>query len=157
MKPRFHYTLDMQEWALLVYRLPRDPSTPRIALWRRLRRLGASQLLDGLAALPLTSETQEQLEWLAEEVEQAGGSATVWLARPSTAAESRELEARMRDAADEDYARVAAAARGKTDGRTIGRLRRAVRAIGARDYFGAPGREEAERAVAELAQDEVPA
>jgi ChrB-like protein len=157
MKPRFHYTLDMQEWALLVYRLPRDPSTPRIALWRRLRRLGASQLLDGLAALPLTSETQEQLEWLAEEVEQAGGSATVWLARPSTAAESRELEARMRDAADEDYARVAAAARGKTDGRTIGRLRRAVRAISARDYFGAPGREEAERAVAELAQDEVPA
>jgi hypothetical protein len=147
----------MQEWALLVYRLPRDPSTPRIALWRRLRRHGAAQLLDGLAALPLTPETREQLEWLAEEVEEAGGRATVWLARPSTAAESRELEARMRDAADEDYARVAAAARGKTDGRTIGRLRRAVRAIRARDYFGAPGREEAERAVAELVADEVPA
>ena len=142
---------------MLVYRLPRDPSTPRIALWRRLRRLGAGQLLDGLAALPLTAETREQLEWLAEEVEEAGGSATVWLARPSTAAESRELEARMRDAADADYARVTAAARGKTDGRTIGRLRRAVRAIRARDYFGAPGREEAERAVAELAEEEVPA
>jgi hypothetical protein len=147
----------MQDWALLVYRLPRDPSTPRIALWRRLRRLGAVQLLDGLAALPLTPETREQLEWLAEEVEQAGGTATVWLATPSTAAEGRDLQARMRDAAEEDYARVAAAARGKADGRTIGRLRRALRAIRARDYFEAPGRAKAERAVAALVRDEVPA
>jgi ChrB-like protein len=147
----------MQEWALLAYRLPRDPSTPRIALWRRLRRLGAVQLLDGLAGLPLTPETREQLEWLADEVEEAGGSATVWLATPGTAAEGRDLQARMRDAADEDYARVAAAARGKTDGRTIGRLRRALRAIRARDYFEAPGRANAESAVAALLEDEVPA
>jgi hypothetical protein len=147
----------MQEWALLVYRLPRDPSTPRIALWRRLRRLGAVQLLDGVAALPLTPETQEQLEWLADEVDEAGGTATVWLAHPSTAVEDRALQERMRTAADEDYARVAAAARGKTDGRTIGRLRRALRAIRARDYFDAPGRGEAERAVAELVREEVPA
>jgi hypothetical protein len=147
----------MQEWALLAYRLPRDPSTPRIALWRRLRRLGAVQLLDGLAALPLTPETREQLEWLADEVEEADGTATVWLATPSTAAEGRELQARMRDAADQDYRRVAEAARGKTDGRTIGRLRRALRAIRARDYFDAPGRPDAESAVAELLEDEVPA
>jgi hypothetical protein len=147
----------MQEWTLLVYRLPRNPSTPRIALWRRLRRLGALQLLDGVAALPLTPDTREQLEWLADEVEEAGGTATVWLARPGTAAEDRALQGRMRDAADEDYARVAAAALGKTDGRTIGRLRRALRAIRGRDYFDAPGRAEAERAVAELARDEVPA
>src|SRR5262249_39018906 len=31
-------------WVLLAYRLPREPSTPRIAVWRRLRRLGALQL-----------------------------------------------------------------------------------------------------------------
>ena len=27
------------KWVFLLYRLPRDPSTPRIALWRTLRRL----------------------------------------------------------------------------------------------------------------------
>src|SRR4051794_9204915 len=26
-------------WVLLAYRLPREPSTPRIALWRKLRAL----------------------------------------------------------------------------------------------------------------------
>lgn len=140
----------MQEWVLLAYKLPREPSTPRIALWRRLRRLGAAQVLDGLAALPLSPQTREQLEWLADEVEDAGGSATVWIAKPGTAAEGRVLAERMRRNAETDYRRVVEAARGATDGRTAARLKRALRAIRARDYFGAPSRDEAERALADL-------
>jgi hypothetical protein len=27
-------------WVLLSYRLPREPSTPRIGVWRKLERLG---------------------------------------------------------------------------------------------------------------------
>ena len=63
----------------MAYRLPREPSTPRIALWRKLRRLGVVQLVDGLVALPADARTKEQLEWLAEEVLDAGGEATVWV------------------------------------------------------------------------------
>ena len=33
-------------WVLLSYRVPREPSTPRIAVWRRLRQLGVAQLGD---------------------------------------------------------------------------------------------------------------
>lgn len=145
----------MQEWVLLAYRLPREPSTPRIALWRRLRRLGAAQVLDGLAALPLSPQTREQLEWLADEVEDAGGSATVWIAQPGTAAEGRALAERMRRNAEADYQRVVEAARGATDGRTAARLKRALRAVRARDYFDAPGRREAERALAELPREKI--
>jgi hypothetical protein len=32
-------------WILISYRIPREPSTKRIAVWRRLRRLGALQIL----------------------------------------------------------------------------------------------------------------
>src|SRR6266508_1837255 len=49
-------------WVLLAYRLPRDPSTPRSALWRKLRRLGATQLLGGLTALTLDGRNREQQE-----------------------------------------------------------------------------------------------
>ena len=140
---------------LLAYRLPREPSTPRIALWRRLRRLGAAQVLDGLAALPLSPQTREHLEWLADEVEDAGGSATVWIAQPGTAAEGRALADRMRNAAEADYQRVVEAARGAVDGRSKARLRRVLRAIRARDYFDASGRREAEQALEKLAAEKV--
>ena len=66
-------------WVLLSYRLRREPSSPRIALWRELKRLGADQVLDGLVVLPLDSRNREQLEWLADEVEQAGGDAMIWI------------------------------------------------------------------------------
>ena len=71
---------------MLVYRLPRTPSTPRITLWRKLRRLGVAQIMDGAVALPASADTREQLEWLAEDVVAADGEATIWLSEPATAA-----------------------------------------------------------------------
>ena len=76
-------------WVFLAYRVPREPSTPRISVWRKLRALGVAQLLDGLAALPLSSRNREQLEWLAEEVTEAGGEASIWIAQAATAAQER--------------------------------------------------------------------
>jgi hypothetical protein len=142
---------------LLAYHLPREPSTPRIALWRKLRRLGAVQLQDGLVALPLDARTREQLEWLAEEVTEAGGQAAVWLAEAATAAQERALVQRMAAVVAADYQVVvkeAEAARSQPPGhrrRTVGRLRRELRRIGLRDHFPPPERDQARAAVAELA------
>src|SRR5580765_5476258 len=102
--------LSRDRWVLLSYRLPREPSTPRIAVWRRLRRLGALQLVDGLVALPLDPHTREALEWVAEEVEQAGGEATVWLAQPAASTDERALARRLAEAAAADYRSVIEAA-----------------------------------------------
>jgi len=142
---------------LLAYRLPRDPSTPRSALWRKLRRLGAVQVLDGLAALPLDARNREQLEWLAEEVVEAGGEATVWVGELTSAAQERELATRMAQAVAAEYRALiddATAARAERPGprrRTLGRLRRELRRIRARDYFPPAERELAQQAVEELA------
>ena len=78
------------QWVLLAYRLPREPSSPRIALWRKLKRLGAAQLLDGLVALPLDSRNREQLEWLADDVVEAGGEATIWIGALASVGQERE-------------------------------------------------------------------
>src|SRR6266508_2617686 len=53
------------EWVLLWYRMPREPSTPRIAIWRKLKRLGVAQLGDGLITLPADARTRGQLDWIA--------------------------------------------------------------------------------------------
>src|SRR4051812_31353986 len=71
------------EWALLAYRLPREPSTPRITVWRKLKRLGAVQLVDGLVTLPADPATVEAFDWLAEEIVDAGGEAWTWRASGS--------------------------------------------------------------------------
>src|SRR2546427_4924890 len=89
-------------WVLLAFRLPREPSTPRIALWRKLRRLGAAQIQDSLVALPLDNRNREQLEWLADEVVEAGGDATIWVAQTATAAQERVVVQRMADAVAAD-------------------------------------------------------
>lgn len=69
---------------LLAYRLPREPSTPRIAVWSKLRRLGAARLVDGLVALPADALAKEQVEWIPDEILEAGGEATVWVGRPGS-------------------------------------------------------------------------
>ena len=92
----------------MAYKLPRDPSTPRSALWRKLRRLGAAQVLDGLAALPLDARNREQLEWLADEVVEAGGEATIWVGELASARQEREFAAHMAAAVADDYAAVIA-------------------------------------------------
>ena len=145
------------QWVLLAYRLPRDPSTPRSALWRKLRRLGAAQVLDGLAALPLDARNREQLEWLAEEVVEAGGEATIWVSALTSAAQERELATRMAEAVAAEYrtliadATAALSERAGRRRRTLARLRRELRRIRARDYFPPAERELAQQAVEELA------
>src|SRR5215207_5292699 len=74
-----------RDWVLLAYRLPREPSAPRLAVWRKLKRLGVAQLLDGLVGLPLDSRNRERLEWIADQVVEAGGEASIWTATPAGA------------------------------------------------------------------------
>lgn len=142
---------------LLAYRLPREPSTPRIALWRKLKRIGAAQLLDGLVALPLDARNREQLEWLADEVVEAGGEATIWIGELGLASQERELAARMREAVAAEYRAVIEEAErlaGRPPGRrrrSLARLRRELRRIRSRDYFPPPERDQAQRAVEQLA------
>lgn len=148
---------ESQDWVLLAYRLPRVPSTPRSAVWRKLRRLGVAQLGDGLVALPADARTREQLEWVAEEVADHGGEATVWLGRPLGAAAQSAIVSRMSAAVDAEYDALAAEAAAVSPAdetarrRAAARLRRELHRIQGRDFFRSPHREAARRAVEDLA------
>lgn len=161
------------QWVLLTYRLPREPSTPRSAVWRKLRKLGVAQISDGLVALPAAARTREQLEWVAEEVTDAGGTAGIWLARPATRAQEAKLAQAMTAARAAEYqALIGATATVTRNGEpavragtvragtvrastvrasTVRRLRNELRAIQRRDYFPSADRDRAEAAVQALA------
>ncbi len=146
------------EWVLLSYRLPRTPSTPRISVWRRLNRLGVAQLADGLVALPADARTREALEWVAEEVRDNAGEATVWLGHPVDADAHKAIVSRMTEALTKEYEAVLLEATSQrvTDAaarrRVLARLRRTLNRIDSRDFFSPPARDQALRAVEELAE-----
>jgi hypothetical protein len=68
-------------WMLLVYKVPREPTSARAAVWRRLKRLGAVLLHDAVWVLPATDWTHEQFQWLAVEITELGGEALLWESR----------------------------------------------------------------------------
>jgi hypothetical protein len=144
------------DWVLLAYRLPRVPSTPRSAVWRKLKRLGVAQLSDGMVALPADARTREQLEWIAEEVTDNGGEATIWLGRPADGAAADAVTSKMTAAITAEYDALAAQAAevmtadGQERRRAAARLRRELHRIQARDFFSSPSSEAARRAVENL-------
>ncbi|WP_249024606.1 Chromate resistance protein ChrB [Couchioplanes caeruleus] len=148
---------------LLAYRMPREPSSPRIAVWRKLERLGVARLGDGLVALPADARTREQFDRIAEEIGEAHGSATVWLAEPATLAQEREIAAAMREARAAEYRAVideatttSAAGSPAERARVVRRLRNELRRIARRDFFPPRERDAARTTVQSLADDNAP-
>jgi hypothetical protein len=140
-------------WVLLSYRLPREPSTPRITVWRQLERLGVARLGDGLVGLPADARTREQIDWLAAEIRQAGGTATVWLGAPATEADEEAIVDGMRVARTVEYdtviekAMAVATADSDEKTRALRRLREELHRITRRDFFPTPQRDRARAAV----------
>jgi DNA-binding transcriptional regulator PaaX len=147
-------------WLILIYHLPREPSRHRVAVWRKLKALGALYLQDGVAALPDDAVTREQLEWLQLRVREVGGEATLWEALPNTVAEDRALVEEFRalreaayrdlvDAAGKLRRKVAVGADGMALLEELAKIERDFRTERRRDYFRSPLRKVADAAIRE--------
>lgn len=71
-------TTETQQWLLLLYKVPPEPTANRVSVWRKLKRLGAILLHDAVWVLPPSPRTIEELRWLAAEVRERGGEAMLW-------------------------------------------------------------------------------
>jgi hypothetical protein len=64
-------------WLLLLVQLPSSPSSARVALWRRLRAIGATGLVNGAWVLPQAAPHAEFFEKLLATVRKQGGAGFV--------------------------------------------------------------------------------
>jgi hypothetical protein len=64
-------------WLLLLAQLPSSPSSARVALWRRLRAIGAAGVLNGAWVLPHAAVHADFFEQLRATVHTQGGTAFV--------------------------------------------------------------------------------
>lgn len=86
------------------YSLPsKSSSSPRVALWRRLRRLGAISLKGSIHVLPAREECIEAFQWLAQEVQQAKGEALVMRVEQFDGLADQDIIELFRQARSEEY------------------------------------------------------
>jgi hypothetical protein len=64
-------------WLLLLAQLPSTPSSARVALWRRLRAIGATAVINGAWVLPDTAPHAKFFEQLRRNILGQGGTAFV--------------------------------------------------------------------------------
>jgi hypothetical protein len=143
-------------WLVLTYSLPAGPnSSPRVTLWRRLKRLGAVAVT-GAYILPAREECREAFQWLAQEIRHAQGEALLLHISEVEGLSDAELVALFHEARRSEYAeleaQLASLEQPAGDGEVgapregLERLRRRYAEIARIDYFDSPaGRELAVR------------
>ena len=111
------------EWVLLVHQLPAKPTNLRVRIWRKLQKLGAVAIKNSVYILPANEKTNEDFQWLKQEIESAGGDVAVFRAGSVEGTTDEEIIKAFRDARDAEYQALAA----EFDGLT-GRIREQSRA-----------------------------
>ena len=93
----------MNDWILLTYKLPAEPSARRVYVWRKLKRLGAITVFDAVWVLPDTPYTHEQFQWLAAEIQELGGEAMFWKAQAELAGQEETLIDQFQSQVEDNY------------------------------------------------------
>ena len=123
----------MTTWLLLIYRIPREPTSGRVFVWRKLKRLGAIALQDAAWVLPHTLRTQEQFQWLASEITELKGEAMLWKAEQLYATDTEALRQLFTKPVETEYREILADLKKKD--RDLATLSKRFQEAYARDYF----------------------
>jgi hypothetical protein len=95
---------DGENWLLLVYRIPAEPTRLRATVWRRLKSLGAVYLQNSAAALPAREGAERALRKLRREIIEMDGSAV--LLSCSAVVGGQDVVALFEAARDSEYEEI---------------------------------------------------
>jgi hypothetical protein len=93
-------------WLLLLFSLPTNRNTERVAVWRRLKRMGAVQIKTSTYLLPGETAQYEQFQWLAQQIRDYGGDSTLVRAQEIEGLTKEKVVAMFNDARAKDYAEL---------------------------------------------------
>jgi len=158
-------TEEQPQWLLLAYRVPSEPSSNRISIWRELKRRGAYYPQQAVCILPGRTELREQLAEIQQRIQGMQGTSTYleipWL----PVAQHAELVQAFQDLAGKEYAEIVEECETKFAKeidferfrenytfeeveeirQDLHKIQRWFTEVDARDWFESPGRAEATR------------
>ena len=134
-------------WLLLVFSLPAQRASQRVAIWRKLQRYGTVALKSSGHVLPNTAMNQERMEWLAATIRAAKGEASVAQVQKFDDLPTKKLKELFVVARSRDYEKLVSELKRlhsslpqhRQPGR-LNRLRRQFEDIVSIDFFASPTR-----------------
>jgi hypothetical protein len=135
-------------WLLLLFSLPTSRNTERVAVWRRLKKMGAIQIKTSTYLLPDEPAQYEQFQWLAQQIRDYGGDSTLVRAHEIEGLTKERVIAIFNDARAKDYGELRKSLQSfiahqkKMDAEEVSseleRLTRRFREVRAVDFFDSP-------------------
>jgi hypothetical protein len=135
-------------WLLLLFSLPTNRNTERVAVWRRLKKMGAVQIKTSTYLLPDEPAQYEQFQWLAQQIRDYGGDSTLVRAQEIEGLNIEKVIAMFDDVRAKDYRQLRKALHSFITRRKkmdvdeavseLERLTRQFREVRAVDFFDSP-------------------
>lgn len=92
-----------ETWFLLTYKVPAEPNRRRVALWRKLKSMGAVYLQNGVCLLPKTDDHRRALKVIENEIADMEGEAVLLETVALDKTQGDKVIARFRADRDEEY------------------------------------------------------
>jgi hypothetical protein len=127
------------DWIMLITKLPRTrTSALKVATWRKLKRLGVYTLQDSVYVLPGSERTLEAFEWVAAEIREEGGEASVWEVSARTDTREREMRDFFLEQVNAQYHSILEEVRTSPDEEKLRELWGQYHKVKSQDYLRSP-------------------
>jgi len=93
-------------WLLLTYKTPAEPSAKRVAIWRKLKGLGAVYLQNGVCLLPRTPHHLRRIKTIENDILTAGGTCTILKSVALDQAQENRVVSRFKADRDDAYEEI---------------------------------------------------
>lgn len=90
-------------WLLMTYKVPPEPAARRMAVWRKLKGMGAVYLQGGVCLLPKTDDHVRRLKMLENDIAAAAGACVILETVALDRGQSEKVVARFRADRDDAY------------------------------------------------------
>src|SRR5689334_21658219 len=94
------------QWLVLVYRVPSEPASRRVAVWRDLKRLGALYLQQCVCILPHVGTVAESLDRVTAKIAGMAGEYTLFEVPRLRPDDDLKIVGAFRDLRNKEYAEI---------------------------------------------------
>lgn len=90
-------------WRTLIYQIPREPQKNRMAVWRKLKSIGAVNVFQSIWILPEGEEAAEEFNRLEGQINTCGGQGISCITLIDDEAKNKKLIEQFNKEREEDY------------------------------------------------------